>query len=80
MSEWPQILGLESDPYSGQWSAVKGLDGFALDRKIRAPGWNFFFIASKVKVMLLGAPGPMKIVHAVNRIVRWSRNTITPSK
>lgn len=33
-----QLLGLESEPYSGNWSLVKVLDGFALERKIRASG------------------------------------------
>src|SRR3979411_733448 len=74
MSEWPPFLGLlsegpESDPYSGQWSVVKGLDRFALDRKIRAAGWNFFFIASEVKVMFLGSLGAKKIQHAMHRIL-----------
>ena len=35
ISEWPQIFGLENEPFSGQWSVVNGLDGFGLDRKIR---------------------------------------------
>ena len=74
MSEWPPFLGLpsegpESAPYTGQWSVVKGLDGFALDRKIRAAGWNFFFIASEVKVMFLGSLGAKKIQHALHRIL-----------
>ena len=69
MSEWPQFLGLESDPYSGNWSVVKTLDGFALDRKIRAAGWNFFFIASEVKVVFFGALGAKKIQHALHRIL-----------
>ena|SRR5271166_4718915 len=69
MSEWPPLFGLESEPYSGHWSLVKALNGFALDRKIRAAGWNFFFIASEVKVTFLGALGAQKIQHAVNRIL-----------
>ena len=69
ISQWPELFGLESEPYSGQWRVVKGLDSFALDRKIRAAKWNFFFIASEVKVMFLGAPGPKEIQHAVNRIL-----------
>jgi len=81
MSQWPPVLGvggvglglpseaLERAPYSGQWSVVKGLDGFALDRKIRAAGWNFFFIASEVKVMFLGSLGAKKIQHALHRIL-----------
>ncbi|MGB8010188.1 MAG: hypothetical protein WCF68_01130 [Terriglobales bacterium] len=69
MSEWPQLFGMESEPYSGQWIVLKGLDAGALDRKIRATGWNFFFIASEVKAMFLGVPATKKIEHAVKRIL-----------
>ena len=69
MSHWPPLFGLESESYSGHWSVVKALDGFALDRKIRAAGWNFFFIASEVKVMFLGSLGARKIEHALHRIL-----------
>ena len=64
-----QLLGLESEPCSGDWSVVKGLDGFALDRKIHAAGWNFFFMAAEVKVMFFGALGTKKIQNAVKRIL-----------
>jgi hypothetical protein len=72
--EWPRLFGLgsdgwESEPYSGRWSVVKALDGFALDRKLRTAGWNFFFIASEVRVMFLGAIGAKKIQHALRRIL-----------
>src|ERR1700681_4713137 len=69
MSPWPPLFGLESESYSGHWSVVKALDGFALDRKIRAAGWNFFFIASEVKGMFLGSLGAKKIQHALRRIL-----------
>jgi hypothetical protein len=69
MSEWPQLFGLESTPYSGNWSVVNAPDAFALDRQIRAAGWNFFFIASEVKVMVFGTLGAKKIQHALNRIL-----------
>ena len=69
MSQWPPLFGLESESYSGHWSVVKALDGFALDRKIRAAGWNFFFIAEEVKVMFLGSLGAKKIQRALNRIL-----------
>ena len=58
MKDWPlmtQLLGLESEPCSGNWSRLKSLDGFALDRKIKAAGWNFFFMAAEIKVMFFGA-------------------------
>jgi len=72
MKEWPrmtELLGLENEPYSGNWSTVKVLDGFALDRKIHDVGWNFFFMAEEVKVMFFGALGAKKIQNALRRIL-----------
>ena len=72
IENWPlmeQSLGLESEPYSGNWSLVKVLDGCALDRKIRASGRNFFFMAAEVKAMFFGALGAKKIEHALKRIL-----------
>ena len=72
IEDWPpmpQFLGLESEPYSGNWSLVKVLDGCALDRKIRASGRNFFFMAAEVKAMFFGALGAKKIEHALKRIL-----------
>jgi hypothetical protein len=73
IEDWPlatQCLGLESEPYSENWSLVKLLDGFALDRKIHAAGWNFFFMATEVKAMFFGARGAKKIQNALKRILR----------
>jgi hypothetical protein len=72
MKEWPgmtQLLGLESEPCSGQWSLLKVMDGFALDRKIHAAGWNFFFMATEVRVMFFGSLGAPKILNALKRIL-----------
>ena len=68
-----QILGLESEPYSGSWRLVKALDGFSIDRKIRASGWNFFFMATEVKTMILGALGADKLHNAMKRILEKVR-------
>jgi hypothetical protein len=73
IEDWPlatQCLGLKSEPYSGKWSLVNTRDSFALDRKIHAAGWNFFFMASEVKAMFFGALGAEKIQNALNRIFR----------
>src|SRR5438132_14193178 len=77
MKEWSlmtQLLGLESEPCSGNWSLVKALDSFALDRKIRTAGWNFFFMAAEVKVMFFGALGTKKIHNALKRILAKVRH------
>jgi hypothetical protein len=64
-----RFLKLKSEPYSGNWSVVQGFDGFALDRKIHAAGWSFFFMAAEVKVMFFGRAGTTKIRNAVRRIL-----------
>jgi hypothetical protein len=64
-----QVLALESEPYSGNWSLVKARDGFALDHKIRDAGWNFFFMAAEVNAMFFGAIGTEKIRRALRRIL-----------
>ena len=64
-----QALGLDSEPYTGNWGVVKALNGFALDRKIHAAGWNFFFMATEVKAIFFGALGANKIHNALKRIL-----------
>jgi hypothetical protein len=64
-----QALELESEPYAGNWSLVKALDGFALDHKIRDAGGNFFFMAAEVRTMFFGAIGAEKIRNALRRIL-----------
>jgi len=65
-----KLLGLESEPCLAEWSLLKVLDGFALDRKIHAAGWNFFFMATEVKVMFFGSLGAAKIQNALKRILK----------
>jgi hypothetical protein len=64
-----QSIGLQSEPYSATWGLVKALDGLALDRKIHAAGWNFFFMAAEVKVMFFGAIGT-NVQNALQRILK----------
>lgn len=64
-----QTLGVESESYVGNWSVVGSLDGFALDRKIHAAGWNFFFMAGEVKAKFFGAAETKNIRKALKRIL-----------
>jgi hypothetical protein len=64
----PELLGLEIERYSGNWNLLSTLNGFALDRKIRGAGWNFFFMAAEVKAMFFGTVGAKKIQNALHRI------------
>ncbi len=64
-----KLLGLESEPYLKNWGVVESLDGFGVDRKIRAAKWNFFFMAAEVKVMFFGVLQAKKIQNALKRIL-----------
>jgi len=65
----PQLPGIETEPCFEEWSLVKVMDAFALDRKIHAAGWNFFFMATEVKTTFWGFLGPEKIQSALKRIL-----------
>ena len=76
IEEWPgmpKLLGLETEPCSGNWSVVRVPDVFALDRKIHAAGWSFFFMAAEVKVMFLGSVGAGTIGNALQGLLRKVR-------
>ena len=64
-----EALTLESEPYLANWSVVKALDGLALDDKVHAAGWNFFFLAAEIKVMFFGAIGAKNVQNAVKRML-----------
>ena len=63
-----QAIGFQSEPYSATWGLVKALDGMALDRKIHAAGWSFFFMAAEVKVTFFGAIGAKNMQNAMKRM------------
>jgi hypothetical protein len=72
MKAWPgmpPIVDFETDSRFGDWSLVKVADAFALERKIHAAGWNFFFMAAEVKVMFFGFLGAARIQRALTRIL-----------
>jgi len=64
-----QEIGFQSEPYSATWGLVKAFDGLALDRKIHAAGWNFFFLAAQVKVTFFGGIGAKSIQNAMKRML-----------
>jgi|ERR1700723_365871 len=65
-----EVLALQSEPYFGNWSVLKVLDSFTLDRKVHAARWNFLFMADEVKSSFVGAIGESKIKEALRQIAR----------
>jgi hypothetical protein len=65
-----EVLALQSEPYFGNWSVLKVLDSFTLDRKIHAARWNFLFMADEIKSSFFGAIGETKIKEALRQIAQ----------
>jgi hypothetical protein len=63
-----QRLGLEQDAYSKTWSVIRALNGFSLDRKVRAAGWNSFFMAGTIVGSAFGSIKEGTIRSALQRI------------
>jgi hypothetical protein len=63
-----KLLGLESDVYSQKWSVIRALNGFSLDRKVRAAGWNSFFMAGTITASALGSIKERSVRSALRRI------------
>jgi hypothetical protein len=64
-----RALGIETEPYLGNWSLVRFPEGRALDRKARSAGWGFFFMAGEVRAGFLGDATAGNIRKALMRIV-----------
>jgi|SRR5579871_775744 len=72
VKEWlgmPKLAGLDTEPCVGEWSLVKVIDAFALEREIHAAEWHLFFMATEVKTMFFGFLGEEKIKCALKRIL-----------
>lgn len=64
----PESLKLESEPYSNGWRSVKNLNGYGLDRKIRAVGWALFDLA-QIKASVFGFDREKAARRALNRVL-----------
>jgi hypothetical protein len=64
----PECAHIETLSYSAGWRSVLNDDSFAVDRKLRAAGWQFFFVAGELKVIEPGW-GASTIRRGINRIL-----------
>ena len=65
----PDPLQFGSESYSDGWRAVKNLDGYGLDRKIREAGWTFFYMAGEIQASVFGFDREKALRRAVNRLL-----------
>jgi hypothetical protein len=51
----PEGFLLDSDRYTVGWRAVRTINAFGVDRKVRSAGWNMFTIAGEFKARVWGS-------------------------
>jgi hypothetical protein len=68
----PDSAHLQSRSYSRTWRSLIGVDGFALDQKLREAGLHLFFIAGELKVIELGW-GARATRRGIKRILAGGR-------
>src|SRR4030095_8701995 len=61
-------LALERDSYSQNWSVVRAVNGFSLDRKIREAGWTSFFMRTELQANAFGPIQAGSLRAALQRI------------
>ena len=68
-----QPLGIESEPYSGNWSSLGILESSGLDRKVRAAGWSLFFMAGELRAVVPAWGGQNTLRRGVKRLLHQTR-------
>jgi hypothetical protein len=65
----PANVSIESEAFLPGWRLIKGLDGYALDRKIRDAGWTFFCLAGETRATVFGIDGAKMVRRAIEQIL-----------
>jgi hypothetical protein len=65
----PRGMNLMTHSYSKTWDVVAEVDGFSMDRSLRAAGWNFFFTAGALRAATFGRREGKNARQAVDRIL-----------
>jgi len=64
----PNSLKFESEPYSNGWRSVKNLNGYGLEREIRAVGWTLVNLA-QIKASAFGFDREKAARRALNGVL-----------
>ena len=62
-------LGVNGERYSDQWCSFGTKDSAELDGKLRAAGWNFFFMADELRTLVPAWGGQKAVRTGVKRLL-----------
>lgn len=66
----PESLLFDSEPYADGWRLVRNLDSHAMDKSVSKAGWNFFYMARRLKESAFGSDGEKTTRQAIRRVIR----------
>lgn len=66
-------LDVESQPYIRNWRSLGILESSGLDRKVRAKGWNLFFMAGELRAVVPAWGGNNTLRRGVKRLLAQTR-------
>ena len=65
----PELMGLETEPCSGDWRSVTNLDRSGLDHQLSKAGCTFFYMAGEISRSAFGFDKDRAARKAVSRTV-----------
>lgn len=68
-----RLLNIESEPYFHEWSSLGPLESSGLDQKVRAMGWNLFFMAGEIRAVVPAWGGHNTLRRGVKRLLAQTR-------
>jgi hypothetical protein len=68
-AEFPPGLQLETQSYNQTWSSLGTCDSSAFDGRLRAAGWNLFFMADELKAVVPAWGGQKTLRAGVRRLL-----------
>jgi hypothetical protein len=65
----PIVLSMDLERV-GDWGLIRGLGGYAVERKLHATGWHFFFMVPEIEGFAVGLDPQRTFAKALARTVR----------
>ncbi len=69
----PYSLEVDSEAYCQNWRSLGIIESSGLDRKVRAMGWNLFFMASEITAVVPAWGGQNTLRRGVKRLLAQTR-------
>jgi hypothetical protein len=65
----PDGFTFDNEQFSPGWRSIKGLNGYAIDRKTPEAGWTFFYLAGESRTTAFGPEGQKTAGRAIKKIL-----------